>query len=345
MTTAAGQPVAASPPGKRTWSLLLGAALGVAALAAAIRQVDWSGVATALAGVSLPWLAAAALMTAAAQALFAARWYLLIGRDRQMSFADAFDFLAIGALAGLVLPPRLGDVARAVAAGRYHTTSATGLLGTIVVERLLDVLMLVLFGAVVSALMAVPPAVFAALVTLLLIVLAGVVVLWLGERGPIGLARRWAVRWRGPGTRVHAVVERFLAGTAVIHDRRLLPKAFGVTLTGWVGSALIATMTLAAFDADPPWFAGAFVIVIINLAGILPAPPAGVGVYHYAAMVGASPWFADASAAFAYAIVGHMLSMAVVLTIGMVSLARKGLSLGGLRRMARAEVPGAGTVE
>lgn len=319
---------------RRSWLLAIGVLLGMVLLFVAVRQVDWPAVGTAVASVSPAWLLLAMLATAAAQALFALRWYVLVGAADGWSFHDAFDFLAIGALAGLVLPNRLGDVARAVAAGRYHSTSATGLFGTIVIERVLDVLMLVGFGAAVSTLMSVPAYMQGALLSLLVVVVAAVVVLWAGERGPLGLLARWAGQWRGPGSRVHDWADRFLAGTGVIRERARIPKALLVTLGGWLCAAACASATLVAFAAPAPWFAGAFAIVIINLAGILPAPPAGIGVYHYSAMVGVTPWLPDASRAFAFALVSHAMSVAVVIMLGMWALARKGLSLRGLRQMA-----------
>jgi uncharacterized protein (TIRG00374 family) len=317
--------------------LAVGVVLGVALLFVAVRQVDWPAVAAALTSVSPWWLLLAMASTAVAQALFALRWYLLVGSAQGWSAGDAFDFVAIGALAGLVLPNRLGDVARAVAAGRYHSTSTTRLFGTIVIERLLDVLMLVAFGAAVSSLMSVPPFMQGALVTLLAIVLIAIGILWAGERGPMGAVGRWAGRLRGPGSRVHDWTDRFLAGTGVIRERSRIPAALLVTLGGWMCAAASASFTLAAFAAPAPWFGGAFAVVIINLAGILPAPPAGIGVYHYSAMVGATPWIPDASRAFAFALVSHAMSIAVVMMLGTWSLARKGLSLRGLRRMADAD--------
>jgi uncharacterized protein (TIRG00374 family) len=322
---------------KQSWTWVVGLALGVALLYFAVRQVDWRAVGTAVTSVSPLWLLVAMLTTAVAQALFALRWYVIVGSARGWSFGDAFDFLAIGALAGLVLPNRLSDVARAVAAGRYHATSATGLFGTIVIERVLDVLMLVGFGMAVSSLMAVPAFMQGALATLFAVAVVAVVVLWLGERGPIGWLARWAGHWRGPGSRVHHWADRFLAGTGVIRERARIPKALVITLAGWLCAAASASFTLAAFSVSAPWFAGAFVIVIINLAGILPAPPAGIGVYHYAAMVGVTPWMPDASRALAFALVSHAMAIAVVMILGTWSLARKGLSLRGLRRLADSE--------
>ncbi len=316
------------------WSMAAGIVVGAALLILALRQVDWTAVARALREVAPLWLAAAVLLSALAHALFAARWHVIAGRAHQLTFGDAFDFLAIGALAGLVLPPRLSDVARAVAAGRYRATSSTGLFGTIVVERLADVLMLVLFGAAVSALMAVPQFLLGALVTLLAIVAAAVGVLWMGAEGPIGAIVRVVARWRGARSRVPAVADRFLSGTGVIREREAMPAALVFSLLGWAAAAACAYAIMRAFGIGAPWYAGAFTIVIINLAGLLPAPPAGLGVYHYAAMVGVSPWLPDSSRAFAFALASHAVSVAVVIMLGTWSLARKGLSLRTLRRLA-----------
>lgn len=318
-----------------------GVAIGIVLLFVALRQVDWAAVANALATVSPLALLLAMVMTATAQALFALRWYVLVGSGQGWTFHDAFDFLAIGALAGLVLPNRLSDVARAVAAGRYHATSASGLFGTIVIERLLDVLMLVAFGATVSSLMSVPAFIRGSLITLLVVVAIAVLVLWAGAGGPIGVLARWAGRWRGPGSRVHEWAERFLAGTGVIRERGRIPQALLISLAGWCCAAASASFVLMAFAISAPWFGGAFAIVIINLAGILPAPPAGLGVYHYAAMVGVTPWVPDASRAFAFALVSHAMSVAVVMMLGTWGLARKGLSLRALRRMAASGDPDA----
>jgi len=317
--------------------LIAGVILGALMLFAAVRQVDWGAVGAAVVSVSPLWLALSFFFAVAAQACFAARWYVLAS-NHDLTFADAFDFLAIGALAGLVLPPRLGDVARAVAAGRFRKTSATGLFGTIVVERLLDVLMLVAFGAVVSIFMPVPLALRGTLAVMLAIVIMAIVLLWIGERGPLGALGRWAGRLRGPASRVHVWTDMFLAGTGVIRERVRVPKALAATLAGWIFAAVAVTALLIALDATAPWFAAMFVIVIVNLAGILPAPPAGVGVYHYAAMVGVSPWITDHSAAFAFALISHATSIAVAMATGSFSLARKGLSIRSLRRMAEQQV-------
>lgn len=316
------------------WSAALALAVGALLFWLAVRQVDWASVAEAVRRVSPLWLAAGAGALAVAHVFLAMRWRVLVNADARVSLTDAFDFLMIGLFAGIVLTPRLGDVARAVAAGRFHGLSASRLFGTIMIERLLDVIMLLTFGVLLAQLMAIPPPVRAGLFTLLGAAVAAMVVVWMGAAGPLGLGTRVLERLRGPQSRSIAMFARFVEGTSVVRVGGKLPAALTMAVLAWGTTAVTTTCYLLAFGLDVPWYAGAFVIMVINLGGLVPAPPAGLGVYHYLAALALAPWLDDPSTAFAFALVSHAVSFGTVLTLGTFSLARKGLSVGVLRRMA-----------
>lgn len=334
----------AAAPARRqsAWYIVLALAIGLLLLGLAVRKVDRVAVARAVAGVSFGWLALGALGLILAQALLAVRWHILVDAGDRLSVGDAFDFVMIGNFAGLVLPSRLGDVARAVAAGRYHALSSSRLLGTIIVERLLDVIMLIGFGVALSVLMAIPSIVQGALTSVFVAAVAAVAILWMGETGPLGALLRVLTRLFGAGSRIVSILSRFVDGIAAVRTRGRVPSALLAALAVWVCSALAAGCSVAAFGVSAPWYAGAFVVVVINLGGLVPAPPAGIGVYHYLATLALSPWAGSSSTAFAFAAVTHALSVTIVLALGTVSLLRKGLSLRGLRRMAAGGVPDPG---
>ena len=325
--------------GRSAWYVACALITGVVLLALAVRRVDWAAVGAAVAQVSLGWLALGVLAAVAAQIMGAVRWRVLVNAGEQISLADAFDFMMIGSLAGLVLPSRLGDVARAIAAGRYHSLSASRLLGTILVEKLFDVIMLLGFGMALAVLMAIPSSVQGALIALFAAALALSAVLWFGEAGPLGLVAGWLGRLPGRASGLVSIFERFVGGIGAVREQGRVAPALVAAALVWLCSAGAARCNMAAFGITAPWYAGAFVVVVVNLGGIIPAPPAGIGVYHYLATVALAPWAANSSTAFAFALVTHALSVAVVLAIGSVSLARKGLSLGRLRQMAAADAP------
>jgi len=185
-----------------------------------------------------------------------------------------------------------------------------------------------------AVLMAIPPIVQGALMTLLAAAIVLAVVLWMGEAGPLGAFARWIARLRGPGSRSLAIFLRFVGGIGAVREQGRVAPALVAAALVWGCSAAAARCNMAAFGVTAPWYAGAFVVVVVNLGGIVPAPPAGIGVYHYLAGLALAPWVANSSIAFAFALVTHAVSVVVVLALGSASLARKGLSIRGLRHMA-----------
>ena len=305
--------------------------IGTLALVLAVRQVDWRSVAGAVAHVSIGWLVLAALGSVALHLLVAIRWRVLVNVGAQLSLGDAFDFVVIGALAGIASSARLGDVARVIAAGRYRSLSPSRLLGTILVERLFDVIMLLGFGVGLAFLMAIPALVQGALAVLFVAAVALAIVLWMGQAGPLGIASQWIARLTGRTSRTFAVFTRFVGGVGVVREQGRAAQALAVALLIWFGAAATTSCSLAAFGISAPWYAGAFAVVVISLAGIIPAPPGGIGVYDYLAMMALSPWVADPSTAFAFALVTHALSIGVIVALGSVSLLRKNLPVEGPR--------------
>jgi uncharacterized protein (TIRG00374 family) len=72
----------------------------------------------------------------------AARWRILLGRT--VSLRDTFGLIGIGYLISGVLPLRAGDPARAVGASLRGSISAIAALSTVIVERVLDMLLIVM---------------------------------------------------------------------------------------------------------------------------------------------------------------------------------------------------------
>ncbi len=113
-----------------------------AALYLALQGINFREVAAALAQVDWIWVGVTLILILVTLVMRAERWRILLGRE--LSLWDAFGLIGIGYLISGVLPLRVGDPARAVGAslrGRVHALAA---LSTVLVERVLDMLMVVL---------------------------------------------------------------------------------------------------------------------------------------------------------------------------------------------------------
>ncbi|MEJ2744654.1 MAG: flippase-like domain-containing protein [bacterium] len=77
------------------------------------------------------------------------RWRILLLPERKFRISELFSGIVIGWMANNVLPVRMGELVRAYDFGRVHRFSKSLTFATIVVERLIDGLTLILFLAIV----------------------------------------------------------------------------------------------------------------------------------------------------------------------------------------------------
>jgi hypothetical protein len=112
------------------------------ALYVALRGVDFAQVGQALQRVEPGWLILTGFLVLGTLLIRAQRWRILLGRE--LSLWDAFGLINIGYLISGVLPLRAGDPARAVGAQLRGPVSALAALSTVVVERVLDMFLIVI---------------------------------------------------------------------------------------------------------------------------------------------------------------------------------------------------------
>jgi uncharacterized protein (TIRG00374 family) len=122
-------------------SLTIGAIL----LWLALAKIDVASLSARLRQVQLPWLALAMLVYWCALALRSWRWRIILAPACRLSFGQVFHGLIIGYAANNVLPARLGELLRADFLGRRYGIPRLSVIGTIVVERLFDVVVFIGF--------------------------------------------------------------------------------------------------------------------------------------------------------------------------------------------------------
>ena len=116
---------------------------------AAFRDVDGTLLVEALQTANPLWLILSAITIIVSGLPRAWRWRILLSPvASNISIRSTF-WAVMVAYAGNVVFPRAGEVARALALERDHPTGISAILATVIVERLLDVLtLLIIFGVV-----------------------------------------------------------------------------------------------------------------------------------------------------------------------------------------------------
>jgi uncharacterized protein (TIRG00374 family) len=120
-------------------------AIGLLLLWLAFRKVDFRRVGSNLKDANYYWLILSILFSFTAFALRARRWQLLIHPlGSRPTFWHTFHSMMIGYLANLALP-RIGEVTRCVVLGKKEKIAVDKLVGTVIIERTIDFLSVLIF--------------------------------------------------------------------------------------------------------------------------------------------------------------------------------------------------------
>lgn len=136
----------------RVWRPLLIAVSGLVLAVLWGRSLRWDALRDALSGAALPFVAASAVLHVGGLGLRVGRWLVLLDSAAlPRAVADAVEACATGWWFNLAVPGRVGELARPLRYAARTGAPAAQLLGTVVIERVWDLLCLgalLLTGAV-----------------------------------------------------------------------------------------------------------------------------------------------------------------------------------------------------
>jgi uncharacterized protein (TIRG00374 family) len=252
------------------------------------------------------------------------RWQRLVEPIHHVRFLPITGYLLIGYLANNVLPARLGELIRVHYLGDREGISRAAALGTVVVERVVDLVAVVAIAAVALLVLSVRGVVAnailvgAAVAGLLLIVLAlGIV----AHRLP-GMDRIAALVERYP--RVRDLARSLQGGLAVASRPRTLGEALLASAASWTMAVLAFAAVGQAIGVELSIGQAALIASGVALASAVPAGPSNLGTFEFAAVEIGKAIGVPADPAFALALLVHATILVVTSLGGAIAFARLG---------------------
>jgi uncharacterized protein (TIRG00374 family) len=325
-------------------------ALVVGLLGVFLHDVNLRRVAAEILHAQPHWLALSLATMLVNLTIRALRWQYLLEPLGMASFGNAFRATAVGFAANSLLPARAGEFIRPYFLARHERMSATGAFATIILERLLDlVTVLVLLAAVVfvfgQGVASGNPARFAAVkwagAAATAASLAALVVLFILAGNPERLAgamrRVERARPSAFAGMIAPIVQKFARGLGTIRRPGRLFAALAWSFPLWLSIDVGIWAIAVAFGFNVP-FTGSFLIVPLLTLGVLVPTPGAIGGFHEAFRLGVTVFYGvPDDAAVAAALVLHAFSVGPALLLGLFFAARAGLNISGLRQIADAE--------
>ncbi|HET7725924.1 MAG TPA: lysylphosphatidylglycerol synthase transmembrane domain-containing protein [Candidatus Limnocylindrales bacterium] len=303
----------------------IGIAVSVVAIALVLRSVDLAAALDALRRANVAWVALLVGLITVDVVLRAARWRLLLRPVAQVPFRATLQALLVGYLANNVLPARLGELVRSHVLGDRTGISRSTVLGTVVVERIVDTAVVVAIAAAAILVLSVRGIVASgvlvglALTGLLVVVVAAGI---LAHRLP-GADRVTALLDRWP--QVRASLGRLREGLAVAGRPRTLASTVVISLGSWSCAVLGFAAAGQAVGLEPTIGQAALLAAGVNLATAVPSAPGYVGTFELAAIAIAASVGIPEAPALAMALLLHAVSLVLISISGAAVVARMGL--------------------
>jgi len=320
-------PVSASHR-RRGWGSWVGLVISLGCIGWAFFVLDWRQVGIALKQARWGWLLLAIVAILLRIAARAARWQGLFVTLRP-NYMASLTALSVGQTFNYVAPAWAGDLTRAYLVGERAGQSTGRALGTVVVEKVLDLVLFLCFLAWLSLCIELPEwlELPARMLGLMALVGLGVLALAGVRRARIEQLLKWTLRplpavWPERATEL---ASRLFDGLAALRSPRTLALAgfWSLWLWGWDAAAHYAV--LRALGLELPLLAPLLLSTALRAAFAVSAVPGQVAIYEGIVVMSLSLFEGvDAASAFSVGLLRHIVDFVppALITLLLVALWR-----------------------
>jgi phosphatidylinositol alpha-mannosyltransferase len=333
--------------GARRVLVAAGTVAGAGLAVLALQRLGIESIGRAIVAATPVWVLAAFALMCASMLLRSEAWHAILRAalpGTRVRRRDAARATMIGVLMSATLPARLGEPSRALIVarrvGRVRDRFPI-VLGTLVSQTLLNILALIVLGAVMFHTVglfqgnedALVIATMAPVVILVLVLSAP----WLLRRGRPSRFQRV----QQAATLARGAMVRVRRGLQVFRKPKLGAWAATMQLSAWAIQWLACYLLLVALGLDHQAGLGAAAAVLfaVNVTAALPATPSNLGVFQAACVAVLSAYGVGKTNALAYGIILQAVEIATAVAMGMPALVREGMTWRDLRLKALHAAP------
>ena len=335
---------------KKYWRLSLGVVISVVFLTFSLRGLKLAEVWHWLALANYYWLVPAVAVYFVAVWGRTWRWHYMLRPIKSIPLARLFPIVCIGYMGNNIFPLRAGEVLRAYTLKRGEGVDMSASLATIVVERVFDGLVMLMFVFFALPFAPIPDNLRAWVITpsiVFFVALVAFIILATQPDLAQRLYRRTLHRWLPSkvGAAMDGFIERFLKGLHFFRSGRDILMVFLTSVFIWLAETFKYWFVMYAFVHLGQGFPVAFYVLmlmngIVNLATTLPSAPGYIGTFDTPGIEVLKAYGVSPSMATGYTLVLHAALWFPITLLGLWYFRRARLSTADVQT-ARSERAGA----
>jgi uncharacterized protein (TIRG00374 family) len=321
---------------RRSAKWWLGILLSAICFVLALRGVVLADVLAALARTNYGLVAVAVVTVVLTGIAKTARWRLLFYPNQaQLRFEGLFGALVIGQMVNLAIPARLGELVRAYTVGATEGVSKSLALGTIVVEKLFDMLMTLLCLILLFLLIYLPLWMWELGFSLAIgtgaVLVVALAMTYQRDRILRGVAALLRLLPPLAGRRLCLQIEPALKGLDVLRHVQANLGTWGWSLLIWVLAVATNYIIFLAMRMALPLVAALFLLVVLQVGGAVPSSPGKVGVFQYLCVLALSLFSVERSVTLGCSLVLYLVVFLPSLLLGAFFLSRSPVAFHALK--------------
>ena len=308
---------------KSNWfRVTIGMLISIVFLLLALKDVPLDEVGQALARVNYFWVALAVLAMVAQSWLRAVRWIqLYYPLQKGLRAVQMFGIVLISQMLNIVVPWRVGEIARIYLASEIEKRNAAQTIATLAVEKFLDVLMMLVLLLMIPLFMTLPswlegPREGFIVTAIILFVVA--FVLLLSEDWLVQLLSKIPMPW---GKKfISENVRLALSSLDVFRrwDLHLVLQVMSVVI--YFLGVFVNYLAFLAMNLQLPFISAFLLLAVLQVGGLVPSSPGKVGVFQILCIGTLALFAVDKSIGLTYGILLYLIAYGTPIVLGVLFL-------------------------
>jgi uncharacterized protein (TIRG00374 family) len=259
------------------------------------------------------------------------RWHYMLRPIKAVSLVRLFPVVVIGYMGNNVYPARAGELIRAYVLRKKEAVSVSASLATIIVERIFDGVIMLLFVFVSLPLTPMPEELRRVVVLFSLLFFGALAVFFVIAASPTRsqAVYNWFIARLVPPRfqdLARGLLDRFMDGLHCLRSGRDVLMIFVTSLVIWLAETVKYWFVMHSFDFSVPFYVLMLMNGVVNLATTIPSAPGYVGTFDAPGIEVLEQFGVARAVATSYTLVLHAALWLPITLLGFYYMGRESIS-------------------